>query len=92
MRQNPLSFWKENAASEREFKIWKIIQKDRPSLRPENLETLVIVKYNLRAIEYSLNLHPTTPGFVLPNAMCYVEVRAQSESSIDVEDKLKSMD
>ena len=113
MRQNPLSFWKENAtkfpllsslsrvflsppptsnASEREFKIGKLIQKDRPSLRPDNLETLVFMKYNLRAIGYSLNLPPTPPGFVLPNAMCYEEARAQNESDCDVEDELESID
>ena len=91
MRQNPLSFWNENAASVGEFKFGKLIQKDKPSNLPENLETLVLMKYNLRAIGYSLNLPPTPPGFVLPNAMCYEEVIAQSESNIDVEDILESM-
>ena len=50
------------------------------------------MKYNLRAIGYSLNLPPTPPGFVLPNAMCYEEARAQNESDCDVEDELESID
>ena len=81
-----------STVSERKFKIGKLIQKDRPPLHPEYLETPGFMNYNLRTIGYSLNLPLTPPAFVLPNAMCYEEARAQSESNIDVEDEIESID
>ena len=61
-------------------------------LRPKNLETLVFIKYNLRAIEYSINLPLTPPGFVLLNAVCYEEAREESESNCDGQDEFDSVD
>ena len=60
----------------------------RPSIRPENLEALVLMKYNLRGIGYSLDLPPTPPGFVVAGAMGSEAARAGNENSCDVEDEL----
>ena len=48
-----------STTSERKFKVGYLIQKDKPSLLQENLENLVFMKLNLKAIVYRLNLPPT---------------------------------
>ena len=44
-------------------KLNDLIQNDRPSLIPENVETLVFMTCNFRAIGCSLDLSLTPPGF-----------------------------
>ena len=39
--------------SEKEFKISKLIQKKHIRLTTKNVETLLFLKYNLRALSYS---------------------------------------
>lgn len=60
-----------STASEREFKVGKLIQKDKIRLLPKNVEMLLFLKYNLRAVSYSTEL-PTPPeNFILPNSKMY---------------------
>ena len=58
-----------SSASEREFKISKSLQKDRIKLLPKNLEILLFLKYNLRAINYSTNLPEVPKNFIPPNSI-----------------------
>ena len=41
-----------SAVSEREFKVAKRIDTPRPNLNKANLEMLIFLKYNLRALDY----------------------------------------
>ena len=66
----------------RKFKGGKLIKKDRTALHPENLEAPVFIRYSLRAIGYSLDLLPTPPGFVLPNAMCTKKLEQGGETVV----------
>ena len=60
-----------STTSEREFKVGKALQKDRINLLPKNVEMLLFLKYNLRAIDCSTSL-PTVPeGFIAPNSIEY---------------------
>ena len=49
------------APSEREFKQTKHITKDRISLKPANVELLLFIKYNLRAVNYYINALEEAP-------------------------------
>ena len=53
-----------SAPSERVFKQTKQITKDRISLKPANVEMLLFIKYNLRAVNYDIN---ALEDFVCPN-------------------------
>lgn len=57
-----------STASEREFKVAKNIQTDkRANLLPKNLETLLFLKYNLRALSYQIDLPSPPKNFISPN-------------------------
>ena len=43
-------------ASEREFKIAKRVTQGRYNLKPENVQKLLFLKYNLRMLYYNLDL------------------------------------
>lgn len=76
-----------STTSEREFKVGKTLQKDRVKLLPKNVETLLFLKYNLRAIAYTTSL-PTVPeGFIAPNSKEYdvdIDTDTDSDHSDDV--------
>ena len=69
-----------STASERECKVGKNIQKDRIRLTPENTETLLFLKYNLRATNYNINLKTPPSNFIPPNIN-----RAERKESEDCE-------
>ena len=61
-----------STASEREFKVAKNIQTDkRARLQPKNLEKLLFLKYNLRAISYQTDLPNPSKTFSSPNSKQY---------------------
>jgi len=60
-----------SSASEREFKVSKNIVSSRIRLLPMQVENLLFIKYNLRAMSYSTNLPKVPEGFVLPNRKTY---------------------
>ena len=60
-----LSTLPSSTASEREFKFGENIQKDWLRLTPENTETLLFLKYNLRATDHNMNL-TTSPSDIIP--------------------------
>ena len=61
-----------SAASEREFKVPKTIQSDlRTRLLPNNVETLLFLKYNLRALSQDIDLSSPPKEFVVPNSIMY---------------------
>lgn len=74
-----------STASEREFKVGKLIQKDRVSLLPRNLETLLFLKYNLRATNYpNPTSLPCIPAdFIAPNANVYNNANMEDEELED---------
>ena len=74
-----------STASEREFKVGKAIQKDRVNLLPKNVETLLFLKYNLRAISYTTNLLPVPEGFIAPNLKEYDATHTRAESDTDTD-------
>lgn len=55
-----------SATSEKMFKQTKRIDKQRPSILPKNMEMLLFIKYNLRAIGYTINLHQPPPDWNPP--------------------------
>ena len=61
-----------SAASEREFKVSKGIQgPKRTRLRPHNVEALLFLKHNLRAVGYRSDLPNAPAGFKCPNSSQY---------------------
>ena len=74
-----------STASESEFKIGKLIHQDRLSLLPRNLETLVFLKYNLRATQYPLTLPQVPFDFIPPNEKQYEMVLDSDENDEDQE-------
>ena len=62
-----------SSASEREFKISKSIQKDRIRLLPKNVETLLFLKYNLRALKYTTSFPEVPKDFIPPNSVSVIE-------------------
>ena len=59
-----------SVASERAFKVAKKVVGDRRlSMRPENLEMNMFLRYNLRALNYSVeSLQPVPETFRRPNS------------------------
>ena len=72
-----------SAPSEREFKVAKNLQKDRVKLLPKNVEMLLFLKYNLRAINYATNLESPPEDFMPPNSHFYDEINDNSDSDSD---------
>ena len=67
--------------SEREFRVGKTLEKDHVNLLPKNVEVLLFLKYNLRAIDYTTSL-PTVPeGFIAPNSTEYDVDRLNTDSA-----------
>ena len=60
-----------SCASEREFKVSKQLVDRRLRLRPKNVEKLLFLKYNLRAIGFSRKLPEVPEDFRLPNSNVY---------------------
>ena len=61
-----------SAASEREFKVSKAIQgPKRNRLLPNNVETLLFLKHNLRAVGYKSDLPDAPAGLKCPNSSQY---------------------
>ncbi|XP_065681979.1 zinc finger BED domain-containing protein 6-like [Hydra vulgaris] len=60
-----------STTNEREFKVSKLIQKDRIRLTTQNVETLLFLKYNLRALSYSTYLCDAPEDFTPPNSKYY---------------------
>ena len=74
-----------STSSEREFKTGKIIQSDRRSrLLPKNLETLLFLKYNLRATGYRTDLISPPENFVLPNSKKYISSDSEDSHGINI--------
>ena len=77
-----------STASEREFKVGKGFQtQTRFRFLPNNLETLVFLKYNLRALNFSTNLENPPEGFVVPNSVKYDESEEEDSSSSGEEEE-----
>lgn len=57
-----------SATGGREFKIGKTLQKDCVRLLPKNVETLLFLKSNLRAIGCTTALAAAPEGFTAPNS------------------------
>ena len=82
-----------SSPSEREFKQCKQITKDRITLKPANVEMLLFLKYNLRAIDYKLdNLIEVPEGFGYPNsritpAPIIVEPEVENDDDLSDEDE-----
>ena len=57
--------------SEREFKVSKLIQKERIRLTTKNVETLLFLKYNLRALSDSTSLCGASEDFIPPDSKYY---------------------
>ena len=75
-----------STTSEREFKVAKSIQNDqRARLLPKSVETLLFLKYNLRALSYSTNLDAPPSDFIRPNSKSY-DNEEESENSQEDED------
>ena len=80
-----------SATSEREFKKARDINLNREQLCPKNLEMLLFLKYNLRALNYDVtDLQLPPEEFTLPNdsvlpAPVFAEPTDESSSSIDDE-------
>ena len=73
-----------STASEREFKVAKNIQSEsRARLLPANLEKLLFLKYNLRALGYRTNLSTPPEHFILPNSKFYDERKEREETYED---------
>ena len=60
-----------SSTSEKEFKVSKLIQKEHIRLTTKNVETLLILKYNLRALSYSIPLCGAPEDFIPPNSKYY---------------------
>jgi hypothetical protein len=60
-----------SCASEREFKVSKQLVDRRLRLRPKNVEKLLFLKYNLRAIGFTTKLPEVPEDFQLPNSNVY---------------------
>ena len=57
---------------EREFKVTKTIQSAlRTRLLPNNVESLLFLKYNLQALSQDINLSSPPKEFVVPNSIMY---------------------
>ena len=56
-------------------------QKDRVKILPRNVETLLFLKYNLRAISYKTTLPNIPEGFMAPNAKQYDA--SEAEPTVD---------
>ena len=57
--------------SEREFKVSKLIQKEHIRLTTKNVETLLFLKYNVRALSYSKSLCGAPEDFIPPDSKYY---------------------
>ena len=57
-----------STTSEREFKVSKLIQKECIRLTTKNDEALLFLKYNLRALSYSISLCGALEDFIPPNS------------------------
>ena len=51
----------------------------RTNLLPSNVETLLFLKYNLRALSYKPNLSSPPKDFVVPNSIMYDKVDIEGE-------------
>ena len=75
-----------SAASEREFKMTKNIQTNkRWRLLLKNLETLLFLKYNLRAVGYRTDLRIPPNEFCCPNDETY-DLSADDKDDKDTDD------
>ena len=72
-----------SATSEREFKVGKLITKERIRLLPKNVESLLFLKYNLRALKYNIDLPRAPVHFKPPNSIQYDELEFQEESNLE---------
>ena len=70
--------------SEKEFKVSKLIQKERIRLTTKNVETHLFLKYNLRALSYSTPLCGAPEDFIPPDSKYY---DAWDPESLDSEEE-----
>ena len=83
-----LSIPASSAPSEREFSQTKLIARDRPRLKPGNLEMLLFLKYNLRAVDYDISKLPDVPkNFVPPNKRITPALVAPDQQTLQVYDR-----
>ena len=76
-----------SATSEREFKVAKNIDKPRPNLNQSNLEMLIFLKYNLRALDYDDVEGTLIPlNWTAPNASVVKAVRVTPEAPSQQQD------
>lgn len=76
-----------SSAREREFKVGKSIQKDRIKLLPKNVEMLLFLKYNLRAIGHVTTLPSIPEDFTPPYSEIYDKPNYEgSNSDVSVTD------
>ena len=62
-----------SSASEREFQVSKSIRKDRIKLLPKNIEALLFLKDNLRAVKYTASFPEVSKDFIPPNSISVIE-------------------
>lgn len=75
-----------SAPSERLFKKTKMIEDPRPRILPSNLEMLMFIKYNLRAVGYDTNLEPPPPEWIPPNQRkIRLENQVIEEQNVEIE-------
>ena len=69
--------------SEREFKVSKLIENERIRLTTKNVETLLFLKYNLRALSYSTSLCGAPEDFIPPDSKYYDAWDPESSDSVE---------
>ena len=72
-----------STTNEKEFKVLKLIQKECIRLTTRNVETLLFLKYNLRAPSYSTSLCGAPEDFIPPNSKYYDVWDPESSDSDD---------
>ena len=60
-----------STTSEGEFKVLKLIKNERIRLTIKNVETLLFLKYSLRALSYSTSSCGAPEDFIPPNSKYY---------------------